>query len=30
MPVTGFTSDVGTKEEFEEYESYIIKKRGSN
>jgi NDP-sugar pyrophosphorylase family protein len=28
MPVTGFTSDVGTKEEFEEYESYIIKKRG--
>lgn len=27
MPVTGFTSDVGTKEEFAMYEEYILKKR---
>ena len=27
MPVIGFTSDIGTKEEFREYEEYLEKKR---
>ncbi len=27
MPIKGFTSDVGTKEEFKEYEEYLLKKR---
>jgi NDP-sugar pyrophosphorylase family protein len=29
MPVTGFTSDVGTKEEFKMYEEYILRKRAT-
>jgi len=29
MPITGFNSDVGTKEEFREYEEYILKKRSN-
>ncbi len=27
MPITGFTSDVGTKEDFKEYEDYILGKK---
>jgi len=30
MPMSGFTSDVGTKEEFHEYEQYLAKKLSEN